>query len=288
MKQITRSLLVVALAATTLLATAPAAQAFSLDLSTNWKMGDYISVTDSSGGVDGSIAARFPNYTNGGVAWTAGSFERSGVNFQLGFGLGPADRIAPYFGFGMNRVSYKNDYLVDLDGDGEDDQLLDQGAATQIGIEAGFRGFLADRGHSLAAPYLRFSFTKYIGLIDEFVEGQNNVDFYGDVLCAEIEASSCGEDFEKFDESILSPQGFKVAFGAEYYFNDNFAIGADLLGVEIFWSSATTKQDDHRLASYVSIALYSTLNISYRVIPKKRARKDKSTYDSDYDFDYED
>ena len=287
MKQSPRSLLIIAAAALLLLVTTGTAQAFSLDLSTSWKMGDYLSVTNSGGVAEaGSNAARLPSNSGGGVAWSAGRFQRSGVNFQVGFGLGPSDRVAPYLGVGMNRTSYKNDYLFDFDGDGDDDNLVDQGAATQVGIEVGLRGFLADRGHSLAAPYLRFSFTKYIGLLDEYVEGEDGVDYYEDVLCAANDDDDCAVDYEKYDEAVLSPQGFKIAFGAEYYFNDNFSIGADLLGVEIFWSSATNPQEAERLANFVSVAFYSTLNISYRFIPKKRAKK--KTYEPDYDFDYED
>lgn len=289
MNYLARSIVVTSLALSFLFVSPSSAEAVSLDISSSWKMGDYLSVTNSSGlGEAGSIAGRFPNYTNGGVAWSAGRFERSGVNFQIGVGVGPSDRIAPYFGFGMNAATYKNDYLFDFDGDGDDEGLIDQGTATQIGIEVGSRFFLADRGHSLAAPFLRFSFTKYIGIIDEYVDGQDGVDFYGDVLCAGNDDDSCGEDYERFDEAILSPQGIKFALGAEYYFNDNFAIGADLIGLDLFWSSGTNPQDAQRLSTYVSVAFYSTLNISYRFIPKKRAKKEKPTYDSDYDFDYED
>jgi opacity protein-like surface antigen len=286
MKQSLHSVLIASIAAMLLLATAGTAQAFSLDISTSWKMGDYLSVTNSSGvGAEAGNAARFANYTNGGVAWSAGRFERSGVNFQVGFGVGPSDRIAPYLGFGMNRVSYKNDYLIG------DDAVLDEGAATQLGIELGVRGFLADRGQGLASPYLRFSFTQYIGLIDEYVEGQDGVDYYEDILCAGIDDDNCGEDYEKFDEAVLSPHGFKIAFGAEYYFNDNFSIGADLLGIEIFWRQAVLGpdvQDSPRISTYASVAFYSTLNLTYRFIPKKRAKQEKPSYDSDYDFDYED
>ena len=289
MNDFVRSILVTSLALLLSTALAGTAQAVSVDLSTSWKVGDYLSVTNSSGtGTIDGAAARFPDYTSGGVAWSAGRFQRGGVNFQLGFGLGSADRVAPYIGFGVNAASYKNDYLFDFDGDDDEESRIDQGMATQIGIEAGLRGFLADRGHSLAAPYIRFSFSKYIGIIDEYVDGEDGVDYYGDVLCAGNSADTCGEDYEKFDEAILSPQGFKFAFGAEYYFNDNFAIGADLLGLELFWSAGTNPQDQQRLATYVSVAFYSTLNISYRFIPKKRAKKEQPSYDSDYDFDYED
>jgi len=286
MKQSLLSVLIASVAAMLLLATAGTAQAFSLDISTNWKMGDYLSVTNSSGvGLAEGNSARFSNYTNGGVAWSAGRFQRSGVNFQLGFGLGPSDRIAPYLGFGMNRVGYKNDYLI-----GEE-AVLDQGAATQLGLEFGVRGFLAERAQALASPYVRFSFTQYIGLIDEYVDGQDGVDYYEDVLCAGSSDEDCGEDFEKFDEAVLSPHGFKIAFGAEYYFNDNFSVGADLVGIEIFWRQAVLGNDlqtSERISTYVSVAFYSTLNLTYRFIPKKRAKKATPSYDSDYDFDYED
>ena len=289
MTHLWRNVLVAVLAVLLLGVSATDAEAVSLDISSSWKMGDYLSVTNSSGvGDASSTAARFPDYSNGGVAWSAGRFQRSGVNFQVGLGLGPASRIAPYIGFGMNAATYKNDYLFDSDGDGDDETLLDQGAATQIGIEAGFRGFLMDRGHALAAPYIRFSFSKYIGILDEYVDAQDGVDFYGDVACAGNDDDNCGEDYEKFDEAMLSPQGFKFALGAEYYFNEHFAIGADLIGFELFWASGTNPQDAKRLSTYLSVAFYSTLNISFRFIPKARAKKDKPAYDSDYDFDYED
>ncbi|MBJ93793.1 MAG: hypothetical protein CMP23_04875 [Rickettsiales bacterium] len=278
------------------LALSGSATAASVDITSSLKVGDYLSMTNSSGvGELGSPAAAASGYANGGIAWSAGRFQRGGVNFQLGFGLGAGERWAPYFGFGMNSSSYKNDYLFDFDGDGDDESRIDQGAAVQIGIEAGMRAFFADRGHSLASPFFRVSFSKYLGFIDEYVADQDGVDYYGDILCAGNDDSSCGEDYERFDEAILSPQGFKFALGAEYYFNDNFAVGADLLGVELFWASATNPQDAQRLSNYVSVAFYSTLNISYRFLPKKRVKQDKPSYDSDsdsdsdYDFDdYED
>ncbi|MCO4771229.1 MAG: hypothetical protein KDA24_14445 [Deltaproteobacteria bacterium] len=267
-RNLTRIVLVAFAAATIGLVTAPKeASAVSLNLINTWRMGDLGGY--ASNGTSG--------YLNNGPAWSQGAFPRMGINIHFGIGLGKGDQIVPFIGFGMQRVSYSLDYNPSND-DNDPEIDNDTGNALQFGLDVGAKFFFIERAKGKAPPFVMLAFYKYIGSIGE------DGDYEGPAG-----ASPDGEadtdnaiDFLIRDQQLLSPTGFKIAFGAEYYFNDNFSLGGEFLGVDFAWARATNPNDIDLIDTRTQFSLYTSLHLTYRFSFSVRA---SVQFESDYDYE---
>ena len=253
---LTRILAVMVAAATLSFFSMPKdAEAVSLNLINTWRMGDI--------GLWGTGPGENPP-TGGygqGTAWNAGSFPEIGINMHFGVGFGKGDQIVPFLGLGMQRRSYNHDYAED----GFDNSL---GSALQFGLEIGGKFFFIERSKGKAPPFVMVSFYKYFGVIDD------DPDQFGDD----------GSRWLDHDQQILSPLGFKLSFGAEYYFNDNFALGADFLGINFSMAQGTNSDDDagDLIEQRNQFSLYTGLTLTYRFSFTVRA---SVQFEADYDYE---
>jgi len=76
--------------------------------------------------------------------------------------------------------------------------------------------------------------------------------------------------------------GFKFSFGAEYYFNDNFALGADFLGLNFSTVTANHADLDDLVDARNQFSLYSGLTLTYRFSFTVRA---SVQFEADYDYE---
>jgi len=272
--RLTRFLAIAVAAGSLTLFSAPKdAEAVSLNLMNTWQMLDHYTWGNGWGS---------RTYGNNGPAWSEGAFPRMGVNIGFGIGLGKGDQIVPWIGFAMQRQQYTHDYYIQDNTDPDDENnIIDTGNALQFGLEIGGKFFFIERSKGKAPPFIKLSFVKYFGSIYEEIDGAD-----GDWEDSNLSYS--GVDYgdggaESFDEQMLSSAGFKLAFGAEYYFNDNFCLGGDLIGFEFFWATGQYPDDNDRQTTATSMALYSALTITYRFSFTARV-----TVEFETEYDYED
>jgi hypothetical protein len=271
-RSLLRILAVFVAAGTLSLVAAPRdAEAVSLNLINLWRMGDM-----------GHWGNGFNGYAGNGPAWSAGAFPRTGINIHFGVGLGKGDQFVPYLGFALNRVGYDNEYLIDEDGDGdEDDPVYDTGSALQAGLDIGAKVFFIERAKGKAPPFVNFAFYKYFGSI---TEASDFDDAYEAVAGSDEDAPS----YEAFDRMILSPTGFRFSFGAEYYFNDNFALGGEFFGLDFAWASGRNPDHFDRLVGssgiqpFTDFNFWTGLTMTYRFSFTVRA---SVQFESDYDYE---
>ena len=252
-QNITRILAVMVAASTLSIFSMPKdAEAVSLNLINTWRLGDMGLVGNSIAG--GDIHAL------GGPAWANGAFPELGTNIHFGVGFGKGDQIVPFLGIGLQRRGYNWDY----DGDGAPDDAF--GSAMQFGLEFGGKFFFIERAKGKAPPFLMVSFYKYFGTIDE------DGDVYGD---GNINHGA----------TMNSPLGFKLSFGAEYYFNDNFALGADFFGLNFSMAQGTHPDGDDvgdLIETRNQFSLYTGLTLTCRFSFTVRA---SVQFEADYDYE---
>ena len=255
-QNLTRILAVMVAAATLSLFSMPKdAEAVSLNLINTWRMGD-IGLVGNNLGVNPP-----PGGVGQGTAWNSGAFPELGINIHFGVGFGKGDQIVPFLGMGMQRRSYNWDY-------NEDNFDNQSASAMQFGLEFGGKFFFIERSKGKAPPFLMISFYKYFGVIDD------DPDLFGDD----------GSDYLNHDQQILSPMGFKLSFGAEYYFNDNFALGADFFGINFSWASGSNSRSaaGDIIESRNQFSLYTGLTLTYRFSFTLRA---SVQFEADYDYE---
>ncbi len=248
------------------------AEAVSLNLINTWRMGDMASWGNS-----------FNGYVSNGPAWERGAVPKSGINIHFGLGVGKGDQAVPYIGLALVRSSYQNSYLIDDDADGDrDDEYFYEGSAVQFGIDIGAKFFIIERAKGKAPPFVQLAFYKYVGSV---VENSRSDEAAAHGIAADYE-SLCGEDdwgdCQLFDQDILSPTGFRIAFGAEYYFNDNFALGGEFFGIDFSWSQGVANVEFDRQAVFTNLNLYTSLHLTYRFSFTVRA---SVQFESDYDYE---
>lgn len=248
--------------------------AVSLNLINTWRMSDIGPVYN---GFSGEALGQGP-------AWGLAAFPRLGVNIHFGIGLGKGDQIVPYIGLGMHRVGYNQDF--DPNEDDNDAEIADDsGAALQFGLDVGAKFFFIERAKGKAPPFLNVAFYKYIGSITE----DSGEDFHhtydalpGNHGDGEAESPDDGYDYQLYDQDLLSPTGFKIAFGAEYYFNDNFALGGEFLGIDFAWATGRNPSNMDLIDTRTQFALYTALHLTYRFSFSVRA---SVQFESDYDYE---
>lgn len=267
-RNLSRIVLVAFAAAFIGLVTAPKeASAVSLNLINTWRMGD----------LGGYASNGFSGYQGNGPAWAKGAFPRLGINIHFGIGLGKGDQIVPFIGFGMQRTSYNFDWDPNEDdGDAEVDD--DTGAALQFGFDIGAKFFFIERAKGKAPPFVMLAFYKYVGSISEDGDYVGSVPGSGDGQADENDDI----DYLIRDQQLLSPTGFKVAFGAEYYFNDNFSLGGEFLGIDFAWASSSNPNDIDLIDTRTQFSLYTSLHLTYRFSFSVRA---SVQFESDYDYE---
>jgi len=269
-RNLSRFVLVAAAAMFIGLVSAPKeASAVSLNLINTWRMGD----------LGGYASNGLTGWASNGPAWAKGAFPRMGINIHFGIGLGKGDQIVPYIGFGMQRTSYVYDFDPQ-DEDGDLDLDDDTGSALQFGLDVGAKFFFIERAKGKAPPFVMLEFYKYIGSIaeDGEYEGPAAAGGHGDGESTNDDAI----DYLIYDQQLLSPTGFKIAFGAEYYFNDNFAIGGEFLGIDFAWARATNPNDIDVIDTRTQFSLYTSLHLTYRFSFSVRA---SVQFESDYDYE---
>ena len=222
------------------------AEAVSLNLINTWRMTDLWGANALGGNNLGGAAA-------GPAAWTNGSFPESGVNIHFGIGFGKGDQIVPFLGLGMERRNYYWDF------DNADDV---GGSALQFGLEVGGKFFFIERSKGKAPPFVMVSFYKYFGSVND--------DAHSD------------DDEAQYLVEHMGALGFKFSFGAEYYFNDNFALGADFLGLNFSTVTANHADLDDLVDARNQFSLYSGLTLTYRFSFTVRA---SVQFEADYDYE---
>ncbi len=238
------------------------ANAVSLNLINTWEMGDVVTFGSGRGinpGSDGTALGQGP-------AWGKGGLPQPGINIHFGVGFGRGDQIVPYLGFGMYRLAYTHDH----DPDDVDDDLVDNdtGSALQFGLEIGAKFFFIERAKGKAPPFLNLAFFKYFGSIndDDYNDSFDDVDL----------------EFNAYDGQLLSPLGFKLSFGAEYYFNDNFALGGEFFGIKFAYARANNPEYFDVISTVTQFSLYTSLTMTYRFSFTVRA---SVQFESDYDYE---
>ena len=97
-----------------------------------------------------------------------------------------------------------------------------------------------------------------------------------------VEQADSATSFLLHDQGLLSPTGFRFAFGAEYYFNDNFSIGGEFFGMKFHWAQGDNGDDISRRQINTRFALYTSLHMTYRFSFTVRA---SVQFESDYDYE---
>jgi opacity protein-like surface antigen len=189
-----------------------------------------------------------------GPAWTQGGFLEGGINLHFGVGFGKGDQIVPFLGMGLQRQYYELDLR-----DGDDTF----GIAMQFGIEFGGKFFFIERSKGKAPPFMMISFYKYFGVINE--DGDSNENNH--------------------NQTMMSPFGFKLSFGAEYYFNDNFALGADFFGINFSMARSVHpdgSDTDDLIETRNQFSLFTGITLTYRFSFTLRA---SVQFEADYDYE---
>jgi|GEM_PF-1814649 len=249
------------------------AEAVSLNLINNWKMADMVGFGNGLGG--GSDAGGGTNAQ--GPAWSKGTFPTPGINIHFGVGFGKGDQVVPYLGLGMQRRSFSYDWDPNSDdGDAEPDD--DIGAALQFGLEIGAKFFLIERAKGKAPPFVDLAFYKYFGSIT----ADNDYDgLPGNAGDGEADNDDAG-DYIFWDQQLLSPTGFRLAFGAEYYFNDNFSLGGQFLGIDFAFARSSVPTNMDLIDMRTQFNLYTMLTMTYRFSFSVRA---SVQFESEYDYE---
>lgn len=194
-----------------------------------------------------------------GPAWAQGGFFEGGINLHFGVGFGKGDQIVPFLGMGLQRRAYKADY----------DEGSDWfGSAMQFGIEFGGKFFFIERSKGKAPPFMMVSFYKYFGVIDE-----------------DRDVFPGGSDQISHAQTMMSPFGFKLSFGAEYYFNDNFALGADFFGINFSMARSVHPGGgdvDDLIETRNQFSLFTGMTLTYRFSFTLRA---SVQFEADYDYE---
>ena len=238
------------------------AEAVSLNLINTWEMGDLAGFyANGRTGANGTALGQGP-------AWSKGALPTPGVNIHFGVGFGRGDQVVPYLGLGLYRAAYDFNY----DPDDVDNDLIDNdaGSALQFGLEIGGKFFFIERAKGKAPPFLNIAFFKYFGSIGD---GDDYDNTFG---------NEDGIDFNIYDTQLLSPLGFKLSFGAEYYFNDNFSLGGEFIGIDFAWARATNPNDIDVIDTRTQFSLYTSLHLTYRFSFSVRA---SVQFESDYDYE---
>lgn len=251
----------------TLVAAPREAGAVSLNLVNNWKMGDWVGFGNGLGGPNGN-----------GTAWGKGAFPTPGINIHFGVGFGKGDQIVPYLGLGMQRRSFNFDW--DPNDDDNDANIDDDtGAALQFGLEIGGKFFFIERAKGKAPPFLDVAFYKYFGSIST----DNDYDgLPGNAGDGEAESPDDAPDYIYWDQQMLSPLGFRLAFGAEYYFNDNFSLGGQFFGIDFALARGTVPSNMDLIDTRTYFNLYTMLTMTYRFSFSVRA---SVQFESEYDYE---
>jgi len=267
------------MAAMSLLLVPAPAEAVSLNMINTWRMGDHL-VDGNNRTSGGSLSGGSPSLQAGGSngpSWNKGSFPSMGINLHFGIGVGRGDQVVPFIGLGMVRTSYVFDWDPN-DDDNDPDIDDDTGAALQFGLEVGGKFFLIERAKGKAPPFVLVSFYKYFGTISEDGEYEN---LALQTLDGEADTDNAA-DYIYYEQELLSPQGFKLAFGAEYYFNDNFSLGGEFFGVDFSWARARNPSDMDLIDVRTRFALYTSLHLTYRFSFTVRA---SVQFEDDYDYE---
>ncbi len=278
-------ILAVAMAAATLaVVSAPRdAEAVSLNLINNWRMGNLGTLGNTNG--TGSVATNTGGFT-GGIG-AANWVPDIGVNIHFGIGLGKGDQVVPFLGFNVDRVGIQeeDEYDWDPDSDGTEYQTGDRSMMV-FGLEIGGKFFFIERAKGKAPPFLYVSFFKYFGDLNaQDARGHLYGEDYADLTAGvqEGDDEDGGGTLIGYDNARHSPLGFNLGFGAEYYFNDNFALGATFLGVSLSYASATYDYSGYyRNTAVTEFNLYTNLSMTYRFAFSVRA---SVQFESDYDYE---
>lgn len=281
-RNLTRLMAVVLAAGGLALTAAPrSAGAVSLNLINDWKMGDVATLGNTNG--TGGLAS----FSYAGAIGTTGVIPRLGVNFHLGIGFGRGDQVVPFLGFNMDRVQIVDDVLWDEDGDGdEDDQGVADASIAVFGLEIGAKFFLVERAKGKAPPFILVSFHKYFAGLNAYSDDTyagplgdyEDIGAWGDI------DDDNGAAYIAYDNARHSPLGFKFAFGAEYYFNDNFSLGGTFFGMEFNYARANLYISDavDQFTTTNEFNFYTSLNMTYRFAFTMRA---SVQFESDYDYE---
>jgi hypothetical protein len=213
-----------------------------------------------------------------GPAWSKGAFPTPGINIHFGVGFGKGDQIVPYLGLAMQRRSFSYDWDPNND-DGDVEVDDDIGAALQFGLEIGAKFFLIERAKGKAPPFVDLAFYKYFGSITT----DNDYDgLPGNAGDGEAEVQDDAPDYIFWDQQMLSPTGFRLAFGAEYYFNDNFSLGGQFLGIDFAFARVTVPTNMDLIDMRTQFNLYTMLTMTYRFSFSVRA---SVQFESEYDYE---
>ncbi len=206
------------------------------------------------------------------------------MNIHFGIGLGKGDQVVPFLGFNVDRVGVTEELDYQFTGDDSLDASYGDLSMMQFGLEIGGKFFFIERAKGKAPPFLYVSFFKYFGALDSATDDEYTLfgDYEGMAAAVTGDRDDAGQ-MQAYDNARHSPLGFNLGFGAEYYFNDNFALGATFLGVSLSYASATLDTRDVYInTSVTEFNLYTNLSMTYRFSFSVRA---SVQFESDYDYE---
>ena len=257
------------------------AEAVSLNLINNWRMGNM----GTLGNITGAGGVADYTYASG---LAVGSAPDIGVNIHFGIGLGKGDQVVPFIGFNVDRISLEDTYDFDYQGSDNLDPTDAAFSMMVFGLEIGGKFFFIERAKGKAPPFLYISFYKYFASTDAFASTEiDDIAAASHPLTGQgynnVGASNDTESYRAYNDARHSPLGFNMGFGAEYYFNDNFALGATFLGVSLSYAGATLDIGEILQNTTVTeFNLYTNLSMTYRFSFSVRA---SVQFESDYDYE---
>lgn len=261
------------------------ASAVSLNLINNWRMGNMATLGNTMG--TGSTAF----YTGAGGGIGGGTIGTGwvpdiGVNIHFGIGLGKGDQVVPFLGFNVDRIGVADEYDYNFEGDSDLDATFHDLSMLVFGLEIGGKFFFIERAKGKAPPFLYVSFFKYFASIDSAGDSEHALlasyeDMAGGGAVADRDDAGA---LQSYDNARHSPLGFNLGFGAEYYFNDNFALGGTFLGVRLSYASAELvgAENIYLNTQVTEFNLYTNLSMTYRFSFSVRA---SVQFESDYDYE---
>lgn len=225
------------------------AEAVSLAFNNRWKLGfshNQVDLGAQSGGLAGN--GRGMSIMNTGM----------GVQTHIGVGFGRGDGIIIFLGLGLNRLQSVHSYE-----DADAWSII----SSQFGLRIGGKFHITEPRRAKASPYVLVDFYKYFSTVYEDVDGVSN-------------------DIEYQRQQTNSPLGFELAFGAEYFFNDQFSIGGEFIGFDFSYSGHRGDSDlDDVYEDRFAFSIFTAFTLNYRFSFSLRASVE---YESDYDYDYDD
>jgi len=170
------------------------------------------------------------------------AFQRQDMGATIGLGFTDKLTITISLDFAKASLSHND----------SDSNPTTRGFST-FGLGVGVKWNFVTPAKNKVTPYIYGDFFKYFAALND--DRPNNLP----------------QNEVEFSAGLAAPLGFRIAFGLEYWFSDNFAIGADIFGLQGAFSSGSLRRVDtaggdpitHE-QSLNTINFYTSINLIFR------------------------